>query len=119
MKLMESPVLPTEAIGFDGREFLNQVVAFEKEIEPLALLETCQQIERELGRKAHKTRFDASGTRIYSDRTIDIDILTMGAVKMATERLTLPHPQCRERPYVAELVGLMPEDIKRQYTVLQ
>lgn len=117
--LTSSPAVATAALGFEGPEFLNQVVAFDKEIAPLALLDTCQRIEQELGRKAHPARYNAAGERIYEDRVIDIDILTMGAVKLATDRLRLPHPQCWERPYIAQLVAMMPLCIQRQYTVLQ
>ena len=117
VRLIESPVMATAAIGFNGAEFLNQVVAFEKEIKSLTLLNQCQQIEREMGRAAHEPQFDAAGERIYENRVIDIDLLTCGGVRIKTRRLTLPHPQCWERPYIAQLVAQLPEEIQKQYRI--
>ena len=113
--LVCSEILETEALGFDGEPFLNQVVAFEGEVDPLELLSLCQQIERELGRPAHEARYDASGRRVYENRVIDIDLLVCGDCRVSTARLTLPHPQCVTRPYVAALIATLPEEIQRQY----
>lgn len=112
-----SAVLETAAIGFDGGDFLNQVVAFECGAQPLEILDTCQEIEAAMGRAKHSARYDATGGRIYEDRIIDIDILTADGVSVNTERLTLPHPQCRLRPYVAELVGTMEQEIINKYKI--
>lgn len=104
-----SQILETEAVGFDGPPFLNQVLCFESDIAPEALLDLCQEVEVQLGRPAHEARFDAEGRRVYGSRTIDIDILSMGDLQLRTERLVLPHPQVVERPYVQELLN----DIKK------
>lgn len=99
-----SEVLRTEAIGFDGAEFLNQAVAFDKEIDPLELLELTQACEIELGREPHGAEFDAEGCRVYRDRTIDIDILRINELQIHTERLEIPHPQIWSRPFVKILL---------------
>ena len=96
-----SQVLETEAVGFDGAPFLNQAVCFESDIEPEALLDLCQDIEAQLGRPRH----EAQGRRIYANRTIDIDILRFNDREIHTDRLTVPHPQLWERPYVQELLN--------------
>jgi len=100
-----SEILETEAVGFEGPAFLNQAVGFEADIEPIELLDICQAVERKMGRPAHKAEFDADGKRIYQSRTIDIDILIFNGLKMNTDRLTLPHPQVEERPFVKELLN--------------
>ena len=100
-----SEVLETEAIGFDGPPFLNQAVCFESDIAPEALLDLCQDIEVQLGRPRHKAEYDADGHRIFHNRTIDIDILTYNGLEIHTARLTVPHPQIQERPYVKELLN--------------
>ena len=100
-----SRVLETEALGFDGGSFLNQAVCFESDIAPEALLKLCQDIEKRLGRPRHEACFDAEGRRIYSDRTIDIDILQYNDAEIHTDRLTIPHPQLWERPYIQELLN--------------
>ena len=101
-----SQVLETEAVGFDGAPFLNQAVCFESDIEPEALLDLCQDIEVQLGRSRHEAQFDpVTGRRIYANRTIDIDILRFNDREIHTDRLTVPHPQLWERPYVQELLN--------------
>ena len=99
-----SSVLETEAIGFAGPAFLNQVLGFESDITPEALLDLCQEIEVKMGRPRHKPAFDAKGERIYEDRTIDIDILIYNDLEIHTERLTIPHPQVETRPFVRTLI---------------
>lgn len=103
--LICSDILETEAIGFEGGPFLNQVVAFQGDMEPETLLDICQKVEREMGRPEHGMEFDASGRRIYHDRVIDIDILLYDGLEMETDRLTIPHPQVKERPYVQQLLS--------------
>ena len=100
-----SQVIETEAVGFDGQPFLNQAVAFESDIEPEALLDLCQEVERALGRPEHGVERDAQGRRIYHDRTIDIDILMFNGREIHTDRLDIPHPQVWERPYVKEILN--------------
>jgi 2-amino-4-hydroxy-6-hydroxymethyldihydropteridine diphosphokinase len=100
-----SRVLETEAVGFDGPAFLNQAVCFESDITPEALLDLCQEIEVKLGRPRHTAQYDADGKRIFSNRTMDIDILKFNDSEIHTDRLTIPHPQLWERPYVQELLN--------------
>ena len=99
-----SGILRTEAIGFDGAEFLNQAVCLEKEMDPFDLLELTQACEVEMGRRPHSAEYDRDGKRVYRDRTIDIDILEFNDLQIDTERLTLPHPQVWNRPFVKELM---------------
>ena len=100
-----SRVLETEALGFDGPAFLNQAVCFESDIAPEALLDLCQDIEVRLGRPRHEAQYDAQGRRVFSNRTIDIDILKFNDLEIHTDRLVIPHPQLWERPYVQELLN--------------
>lgn len=100
-----SDILETEAVGFDGAAFLNQAVAFEAGIEPLALLDICQAVERQMGRPAHTAVSGPDGKRVYQSRIIDIDILIFNDLEINTERLTIPHPQIEERPFVKELLN--------------
>lgn len=109
VELVCSSVLETEAVGFTGPAFLNQVVGFESDIAPLALLDICQAIEVKLGRPHHTPVYDpTTGARVYQDRTIDIDILIYNDLELYTDRLTLPHPQVETRPFVRQLLAEMP-----------
>ena len=107
VSLMRTQVKETEAVGFRGPAFLNMAVAFEapEALTPLRLLEVCQSVEVMLGRPRHEAAFDADGRRIYSSRTVDIDILKYDDVECATEKLTLPHPQIYSRPFAAALLA--------------
>ena len=67
--------------------FVNAVVQITTELEPEELLNECQRIEGQLGRKRESNR----GFADYSDRTIDIDILFYDDKIMNTERLVIPH----------------------------
>lgn len=100
-----SRVLETEALGFDGPAFLNQAVCFESDIAPEALLDLCQDVEVRLGRPRHDIEYDATGRRVFHDRTIDIDILKYNDQEIHTARLDIPHPQVWERPYIQELLN--------------
>ena len=106
VSLRRTVVKETEAVGFSGPAFLNMAVAFEapEALTPMRLLDVCQSIEVMLGRPRHEAAFGADGRRIYSSRTVDIDILKYDDVECATKRLTLPHPQIYSRPFAAELL---------------
>ncbi len=80
--LRTSPLYESRAIGFDGANFLNLVVAFETEHPLEDLLTQVREIET-----AH--RRDRSGSRV-SSRTVDIDILTYGELVGDVEGLRLP-----------------------------
>ena len=87
-----SPVFETAPVGYKEQDdFLNICVKIETSLEPLALLSACQRIEETLHRKR---------TIRWGPRTIDVDILTYGDVRMNTPRLTIPHPRMEERGFV-------------------
>ena len=94
----QSSIHETPSWGFDSHPFLNQVIVVETALEPIALLDTLQEIERLLGRN-HKTSYH-EGIACYADRTIDIDILFYGNFEINTDRLTIPHPHIQERGFV-------------------
>jgi 2-amino-4-hydroxy-6-hydroxymethyldihydropteridine diphosphokinase len=75
----------------DQPAFLNGVVALETRLGPYELLEECQGIERERGR-----RRDAR----FGPRTLDVDILLVEGVRSDDPVLTVPHPRMLERAFV-------------------
>ena len=107
LELMRTEIMETEAVGFDGPAFLNMAVAFEAPagLTPVKLLNLCQKVEVALGRPRHEALYDADGRRVYTSRTIDIDILKYDDVNCNTKRLTLPHPQVYSRPFAAALLN--------------
>lgn len=108
-----SPIIRTEARGFHGPDFLNCVAVFDTEADPFALLGTCKEIERFMGR-TDSPEYDSDGNRIYHDRIIDIDILTYGDLEIDSPGLKIPHPQIETRSYIKELLLSLRADSKKQ-----
>lgn len=98
-----SEIIGTEALGFDGADFLNCVAGYSCSLSPEDLLSLCKRTEKEMGRM-DMPEYDAEGKRIYHDRIIDIDILTYGDEHIATPTLTVPHPQLETRPFIRTLL---------------
>lgn len=98
-----SPVIETQAVGFEGPDFLNCVVRYRTAKTPKTLLGICKHIERQMGR-SDSPEYAEDGSRIYHDRIIDIDILLYGNSHIDTPELTIPHPQVESRPYIKELL---------------
>lgn len=101
-----SPIIETESWGFSGNDFLNCVVIYDSDIKPEDLLKICKKIERELGR-CDAPEYDASGARIYHNRTMDIDILLYGEETISTQDLTIPHPQMKNREFIIKCLNLL------------
>ena len=83
-----------------GRKFLNCCVRIRTAIPPHRLLEAVKEIERKLGRTNGEIRKNEKGERVYSDRPIDIDILTYGRRHINRPDLQIPHPRMLERDFV-------------------
>ena len=94
---LESQLYETQPWGFEDQPwFINQAIALESELEPLALLTVCKTIETVLGRQPNEQ---------WHARHIDIDIVLCEATIISHPDLTLPHPRMHERNFV--LIPLM------------
>ena len=102
-RLRISPVIETEACGFDGPPFLNVAVVYASARKPESILQICKRTERSMGR-TDSPEYAPDGSRIYHNRLSDIDILLYGDTAVDTPSLTIPHPQVKTRPFVAELL---------------
>jgi 2-amino-4-hydroxy-6-hydroxymethyldihydropteridine diphosphokinase len=99
-----SSVYETEPVGevLDQADFLNAAIRIRTELEPEALLDVCKAVEAERGRALDAPR--------HSPRPLDVDLLLLGELELATERLTLPHREVSSRRFVlAPLLELDPE----------
>lgn len=84
--------------GFvSDNDFVNVVVCCQTMLSPRQVLHVTQDIEKELGRTKKSIR---SSQIIYSDRTIDIDILLFDDLCINEPDLTIPHPRMQERAFV-------------------
>jgi len=81
--------------------YFNQMVALETSLAPAQLLDELLRIEQQHGRER--------GER-WGPRTLDLDIVMFGDQHVATDRLTVPHPQLARRDFwQRELIELRGE----------
>ena len=93
-----SATYDTDPVGdvLDQPAFLNACVRIETELGPEALLDACKAVERDRGRRLA----GESGYVRHGPRPIDVDVLLLGDLEHASERLTLPHEQVLARRFV-------------------
>lgn len=94
----------TEPIGFTEQPaFLNMAVEIETALGPLELLNAVKTIEATIGRQK---------TTRWGPREIDIDIILWGDTEYASDRLTLPHREFRQRAFVlVPMAEIAPEAV--------
>ena len=103
----------TEPVGeiLDQPDFLNAAVRVRTSLGPEQLLDACKAVEAERGRQFDLPR--------HSPRPLDVDLLLLDEIELVTDRLTLPHPQVRNRRFVlAPLLELDPNLTLPDGTVL-
>ena len=90
------------AMGAAGQpDYVNAVAGLLTRLEPDRLLDALQAVEAAHGRVRDGTR--------WGPRTLDLDIIAMGQLQLATPRLTLPHPGAHRRNFVlAPLADIAP-----------
>ena len=76
--------------GMDQPPYLNQMVLLETDLEPRALLQACQTIERREGRQR---------TERWGARTLDLDIVRFGNRQVKESDLIIPHPELSNRDF--------------------
>src|SRR6056297_2156687 len=90
--VLKSNIYETKPYGVkDQPIFYNAVIGVLTPYKPLALLNVLKSIEAEMGRK---------DTKKWGPRIIDLDIILYGDIVLDDERLTLPHPDFRNRDFV-------------------
>ncbi|WP_396173240.1 2-amino-4-hydroxy-6-hydroxymethyldihydropteridine diphosphokinase [Flavobacterium sp.] len=87
-KLYESP-----SWGFESDNFYNCAVVMHTHKTAHQILEECLLLEESLGR----IRQDA---QVYQARIIDIDMIAIDEEIIASEKLTVPHPEMQNRLFV-------------------
>jgi len=89
-----SDFIETSPVGPPGQgEYLNAAAELRTVLQPHALLDAMQNIERKLGRnRPLELR--------WGPRTCDLDLLLYGDRVIRDERLTVPHPRMHERRFV-------------------
>jgi 2-amino-4-hydroxy-6-hydroxymethyldihydropteridine diphosphokinase len=102
--VLASAIYETEPIDCepDAGKFLNAVLEFDYEGNPLELLKRLGELEQTLGRLPDRPR--------NLSRKIDIDLLYFGATKIDKRELQLPHPRMHLRRFVLQpLADIRPD----------
>ena len=102
--VLSSAIYETDPVDCEpgAHKFLNAVVEFDYEGDPLSLRKQLAAIEIALGRLPDHRR--------YVSRKIDIDLLYCGDIKIGAKELQLPHPRMHQRRFVLQpLADIRPE----------
>lgn len=103
-RLRASRAYANAAVGFDGDDFINLVVAFDTD-EPLArLLERLKTVERACGREP--------GAPKWAPRMLDLDLLLYGDLVGRFGGVELPRPDLTDRAYVLGPLAELARDMK-------
>ena len=88
-----SPYYRSAPEGFiSDNEFVNGCLLLLTDLNPYALLEALQAIEKTLGRVKHAAH--------YEDRCIDLDIIFYESLCIQSPELQIPHPHYQDREFV-------------------
>lgn len=101
-ELKLSSVYESEAVGFDGDNFLNMVVGLDTDEEVHTVLQTLREIEDRHGRVRSGPRFSA--------RTLDLDLLLYDNLVVKEGALDLPRGEIIQNAFVLwPLAEIAPE----------
>ena len=103
--ILASAIYETEPIDCESGagKFLNAVLEFDYEGNPLELLKRLGELEQALGRLSDRPR--------NVSRKIDIDLLYFGATKIDKKELQLPHPRMHLRRFVLQPLAEIRPDL--------
>jgi 2-amino-4-hydroxy-6-hydroxymethyldihydropteridine diphosphokinase len=88
-----SPLYRNPAMGPGSQpDFVNAVAALETRLDAYRLLDELQAIEARQRRQRGRER--------WAPRTLDLDLLMYGNMRVDDERLTVPHPGLAKRAFV-------------------
>ena len=103
-QLRISSVYETAAVGFNGPDFYNLVVAFETDLDVRLLIDRLHDIEVEQGRIRMSQQM--------TSRLIDLDLLLYGDGILYSEGLDIPRREILEYDFVLQpLAELLPDTV--------
>lgn len=101
-ELRLSPVYRTAAVGFDGEDFLNFVVAFRTASTPEAVVEVLERLHDAAGR--------VRGPNPFSPRSLDLDLLLYGNAVIPDQPIRVPRDDITRYAFVLRpLAEMAPE----------
>jgi 2-amino-4-hydroxy-6-hydroxymethyldihydropteridine diphosphokinase len=87
-----SPIIASAPLGPSRRRYANGAALVDSVLPPLALLDRLQALEAQFGRVRLGSRWRA--------RTLDLDVVLWSGGTWHDRRLTIPHPEYRNRDFV-------------------
>ena len=97
-----SPIYQTTAVGFDGDDFLNLVVAFHTDASAEAVVAVVEDLHDQAGR--------VRGPNPFSPRTLDLDLLLYGDAIIPDRAIRVPRDDVTRYAFVLRpLAELAPE----------
>lgn len=98
-----SSLYRTQPVEAGGPDYLNAVAALQTALGPEELLRALQRLEAAHGRER---------PYVNAPRTLDLDLLWHGDMRLDSPTLTLPHPRMMQRAFVlvplAEVLAELP-----------
>jgi 2-amino-4-hydroxy-6-hydroxymethyldihydropteridine diphosphokinase len=95
----------TEPVDFTHQDwFVNAVVRIETGLEPRALLQLLDSIEKKAGRRRQHAKK-------FGPRILDLDILLYDDTIIDSPELTIPHPRMHQRRFVLQPICDIDPDI--------
>ena len=99
-----SNIYSSKSAGFQGNDFLNQVTICSTNLKFEKVISTLKKIESFMGRKKEKKKF--------SDRLIDLDLLTYGNEIIENNGKEVPHKDIEKYSFVlVPLAEVLPNNI--------
>ena len=89
--IVDTPAVKPDGVDEDAPAYLNAVVLVRSALHPHQLLAALHEVEAAHGRVRAER---------WGDRTLDIDIVSLGGYRVDDPDLTVPHPRARERAFV-------------------
>jgi 2-amino-4-hydroxy-6-hydroxymethyldihydropteridine diphosphokinase len=101
--LKVSPAYRNKAVGFEGEDFINLVVAFDTSESPATVRAQLQKVEAACGRPADAPK--------WAPRRMDLDMLLYGEWVSDEPGLVLPRPDLLRRAYMLKPMADIAPDV--------
>jgi len=102
-EIILSSLYETEAVGFEGDDFINLIVQFSSDLDAKSVAKILRQIELNHGR----TR----DSRKYAARTLDLDLVLYGDLIINDGRLQIPRDEIEKYAFVLEPLAEIAADL--------
>tara|TARA_B110000914_G_scaffold175574_1_gene156852 strand:+ start:390 stop:839 length:450 start_codon:yes stop_codon:yes gene_type:complete len=99
-----SSLYETIAEGFEGNNFINCVVGFETDLEPIKLRENLKKIEKNMGRTLSQ--------KGMSNRVIDLDLILYGNLVTEDKNFDIPSKDLEHFAFILEPLVEIARDLK-------